>query len=1117
MIEDLESNMQTNDIESSSDKFPMIKCELPGDQQAVNILSMSSSKKYLYLITDNAEILCIDSKTLNPIQQSFSITSPSSSDSAPFKEKITKIWTDREGNHNIIRYKEKIYYFNMLFNQAKELDSFKNIEICAVGFNDKNQNDKSTGLFLAADYNNNIYECEINIEKILNEKKNDKKSSEKKPTEEYKINDSIKKLTTLVFKDWDTEEDEEFFDPKPVNYERIYGIKFVKTTKLKEDIGPNDNIYYIMFVTKTKIYQFRGPGEKTFLQCFEKFNKNDMLFNECCKYFPHIPKISKIFTGTDIDFIYRNGERLDQFGWKTESGYCFGTFNIEYLPHEVKNFTVIPFEKINSQGKKESGVEPLSVTQTINHIFVLYDDCLTIISKLTSNIILTQYLDKDFTGIIYNEFTDNNGVILLYSRSGLYQISLKDENRDIWKDYLDTGDYDSALKCVEANSQLNRRINRINAEEFFYSKDYLNSVMKYNFSDEKFEIVCLRYLMKNQIEALKLYCELYLSQNVNLEQKENIEANIIATIIIELMLNTTKEEKKSLDAFRTLVRGNLKYLKKGNIIYDLVKSYGRMGEYIEYASIIGDYETVIMYFINSGNIGEALEKLTEFVSYLYDDNKDNLNRLINLFLLNSHAFFKNNPRESIDLIKQKFKDIPMENVIQAIICTMDKDDYNSNSKISNPKKEENSVAIIKYLKYLIEKKNESEENNIHNLYIYYLLKSRKNQNVILDYLKGPLKSEDSQFLIRKKKTLFQLDFAKKLFVDNPPAYALVLAHMGKYTDAVRKALSVKDQDCRKIAEFIASNAPTDSLKKQLWIEIFSCGNSQNEFEEALKIMKNSKILKIEDVLPHITDTIKIEDFKKQISECISDYENNIRKLKEDINSYNKTAENIKNDIVNLKKRSMEIPYSSYKCVICQNYIKNKNIYLFPCGHMFDANCIRECLLNYEATGLDYIHEKNIRIDKLFLDLGYIKKSSYDNTNSKKSNINQEQEKTQPELTPTTTMGANMASKMADNIKNNLLDKFSIFKKLESNIEEKVVKKLGTISIGNIINNSNNNIKNNKLFENELNEILSEQCVLCGDYMVDSIQCSVCKPKKFKPSSDGYRIHLDVSSNWDYIY
>ena len=181
------------------------------------------------------------------------------------------------------------------------------------------------------------------------------------------------------------------------------------------------------------------------------------------------------------------------------------------------------------------------------------------------------------------------------------------------------------------------------------------------------------------------------------------------------------------------------------------------------------------------------------------------------------------------------------------------------------------------------------------------MKSKRNQEVIIEYLKGPLKSDDSQIYSKKKKVLFQLDYAKKLFINNTPAYALVLALMGKYSDGVKKALSVQDKDCRKIAEFIASNAPGDNLRKQLWIEIFSCDNSQNEFKEALKIMKDSHILKIEDVLPHITDTIKIEDFKKQISECISEYEENINNLKNDIISYNKTAENIKNDMINLKK------------------------------------------------------------------------------------------------------------------------------------------------------------------------------------------------------------------------
>ena len=99
-----------------------------------------------------------------------------------------------------------------------------------------------------------------------------------------------------------------------------------------------------------------------------------------------------------------------------------------------------------------------------------------------------------------------------------------------------------------------------------------------------------------------------------------------------------------------------------------------MKEYIEYASIIGDYESVIMYYINEGNTSEALEKLIEFVSYADDNDTDTIQNLKNIFINNSHSFFKYNPKESIDLIKQKFRDIPMEGIIQAIICTMDKED-----------------------------------------------------------------------------------------------------------------------------------------------------------------------------------------------------------------------------------------------------------------------------------------------------------------------------------------------------------------------------------------------------------------------------------------------------------
>ena len=106
MIDDLESNMQIDNTENTSNKFQIVQSSLPGVQQDINIITMSTSKKYLYLLTEKGEILCIESKTLNPVQQSFSIGQSKNRSSIAFKENFNKIWTDREGNHNIIRFNE---------------------------------------------------------------------------------------------------------------------------------------------------------------------------------------------------------------------------------------------------------------------------------------------------------------------------------------------------------------------------------------------------------------------------------------------------------------------------------------------------------------------------------------------------------------------------------------------------------------------------------------------------------------------------------------------------------------------------------------------------------------------------------------------------------------------------------------------------------------------------------------------------------------------------------------------------------------------------------------------------------------------------------------------------
>ncbi len=1079
MLDDLESNIfQEDKVESTTNKFSLTRFNLPDSFQNNKILAMSSSKKYIYLVGANSELFRIESDTLKPINQSYTI--PKLEEMPKFYENFPKIWTDREGNHSIIRLNRGIFYFNSNGSTVKELKSFKGLEICAVGFDDRNTDYKTTGNFLATDYLNNIYECNITIDNF-------------EMNGDYSLRDTAERLTTLSFKDSENDDEDDINEPRSKNYDRIYGIRFFRATR--NNINTNENACYIIIITKNRFYQFTGPGLTSFKQIFGRFERTPTLFNDCCKFFPQTVRRKGPFNGTDLDILFRNEQRsvgdkksikldvFNQFGWKTESGFCYGYFTYDNntkstgLPREQKNFIVVPFTKITSQGQKETG-EPNCIVHTNNHIFLLFKDCLSVISKLTSNIIHTQYFTTNYEQMLYVEFAKDNGIILLNSSYGLFQISLKDENSDIWKDYLEIGEYSKAQNFC-GSDELKRKINRIDAEyEFEEKKDGFNAANKFANSDEKFEIVCLKYLMRNDIDGLNLFLQVYKETNLHKQgNKENqgkkedlLQLNLLCTWLVEIFINQSPPNKPNLDDFRILVRENRHYLDSG-LIYQLLQNYGRMAEYIEYASLMNDYDKVISYYINQGKIDEALDNLTYFASF---DDKETIKILTKIFLDHCHIFFKKNPKESISLIQQRFKDVKMEFIVQAIMSTTGKD-ISSNNYFDNEKPEEkakkaeNTQAILSYLKSLVEKPKVEEQNNIHNLYIYYLSRNKANQEAILDYLKKPLINEENEIYKKKKEVLFQLDYAKKLFKDNPPAYSLVLALMGKYFEGVKVALNEKNDVCKGIAKFIASNAPGEKLRKKLWIEIFGC-DTQNEFKQALDIMKESKILKIEDVLPHITDTIKIEEFKNQISTCIKEYETNIKQLKENINSYNITAENIKRDIDRVKKKSIEVDYINCKCEICQGYIKDKIIFLFPCGHMFDMNCIKDTLLSYEATGLDYVHDRNVEIDDLFFQLGYSKERSF-KKDSKGGKDENEIKKSED---------------IVERAPSGFFSKFG-FKKQE--VQE------------------TKNPKQIQILREKLYNILNEQCILCGDFMVDSIQCSLSQKERFEYDKNNLKLNI----------
>ena len=1087
-LDDLEDNiMKEENIQSTSDTFPLKRFNLPNFQG--KIVSMSSSKKYLYFVTDIGELFRLKSNDLSSLNQAHKLRPESSKQQTQFKEKFTKIWTDKAGNHSVIRFKNSIFYFNSDGGVVKELNVLreKKIEVCAVGFDENNNNVLKTGNFLIVDSKNNIYEYSITIDKI--------------DRDDYSFQEKILFLDCIMFPDWDNEEDDDFSYEYNQN-NRIYGIKFYHPNLKHNNNSENKTIVnncYIIIVTKNKIIQLRGPYENnTFKSIFDKYKNNHSLYNESCKFFPkgdnNFGKLKDLnLIDYEIDIIYNRMNRFDKFGWKTQTGYCFGEYEYgeDFTPDDIKQCIVVPFIKINQNGKKEKD-EPLSIVHSSNHIFILYKDCLTIISKITTNIIHTQYLSKPFNNIFYNEYsTDSGSLILVSNEDGAYKISLEKENKDIWQDYLEIGNYDEAVNICETNNPgLIKKIKRASAEEFFFKGRGYKAAKDFSISDEKFENVCILFLMKNDYKNLQKYLSEYSNNNldvkkdmvqltlvyfllfnIHLKQNPKINHNENENNIEEINQNSDnikliEQNQKSLEEFRNFIKENKDYL-NSETVYQILQNKGRMEELIEYATIIQDYERVILYYINEKNIPRAIYKLHQFANST--NKEDILKKLCNIFQQNVHLLFKQCPKESITLLKEKFqKYADMEIIIRAIVSTTDKDELNidnenkikikndDNEKEDFEKKEikkKNENEILSYLRNLIQNdekvKSDKEEKNIHNLYIYYLSKSESSQDELIEYLKTPLNKDDNlySFYKAKKEALFQLDYAKKLFRNNPEALSLVLALMGKYSEGVKLALKTNTKKSVEIAKFIASNAQGEKLQKKLWIDIF-CDNKQNE-KDPIKIMKESKILKIEDVLPYISDEIKIEDFKTQISKCINEYEENINHLKEDISNYNKANETIINDIYKIKKKSTEIKYGECKCDICQKVIKDRNLYLFPCGHIFDAICIKNSLINYQNDGIKdkKLIEKNKRILELF----------------KKLKINDEKDKKNEDESDKKDIMGQFFSKIINYGK-------EVVKKQEQNNEKLTLK---DIEDGQI----------------ELNNLLTEQCVLCGEYMVENVQNS----------------------------
>ena len=1059
-------------------KLKIEKWKLKLDDKIKYVLSLENTftyiltKKFFYIHENKNDSLI---QNIIPLEDDNDMNEYNSK-----KIDTSRIWSDKNGIHIIFKLDQNIFYYNNNLPENKKIKELileynnKYLEPYSFAFNDHNQNIKNTDEILFSDKDSCIYTLNIKIEENgeIKEKINkvfdfreENNIDDKNNSEENKdiIKEREEKLNKLLNNNYFLiEKDDKILDMKLYYNEEKIGTgrkAIIKKT------------YFILAVSKRIIFQF--SGENSINEVFSKYkrennsiNKDELLKD--CKIFPKVNKFG--LEKTRIQLFSFEGEK-SHYIWNNECGICTWPKIGSPLPLPQKEFILYNYIKLKNDGTYEKQPCPLMCCQTPICIYYLYNDCLVVLNTLTNNIIHVEYFQEEFLDMYYNKEINK---LVLYSKNNIVKISLEHETNNLWKDYIERGEYNLALQYfLSDDPNLMAKLHKLNADFLFKKKEYDASAVEYGLSNENFEHICLKFLKLNDINPLFHYLDyvnkfILINDNKNNEHNYFIQKYLINTWLLEILLENKKIMKNKKEDFFNRINNIIcdsKYIDSHNyidkrVIYDILQSHGLYNYYIEFAGIKNDYQTIITDLVNHNKYKEAINNLLLYMSFSSEDEK-HLKNLLKLFFNFANIFIKESPKEVIELVTNYYYLIEKPSEIIKIINKINI--YDNNIFEENY---ENILALIKKL-INVSKKSERKVNNennlydlstkqnLYNLYILYLSMSIKTREYdeLLDYLKtlvSNTKNDFFNFNNTLNKIYFDFSFVTNILKKSKSALALLYCLKKEYNKSISISLSNEDKDT---SIFIANSISDPKKKKEVWLSIFNHfkTSKMNVIEEILN--KSGGVLKILDILPHLMGDVHLKDIKNDLKNCINIYETKLKKLKIHIKDYGVSIDFLNQKVEKIGKngqKSLKLKFEEINCAICLRNLKDLNFYLFPCRHAFDFDCLMNTLLYFDTKNIgdEFYKRKLLGIKQLINEIRQLnlrKKNIFE----KKNSIIQNQKK-----------------------QSGVAGFFRSLTSRNTNV--------------NISFSANEEIQLQDL-EKVLDELLSQECPLCGNEMILSTQ------------------------------
>lgn len=636
-----------------------------------------------------------------------------------------------------------------------------------------------------------------------------------------------------------------------------------------------------------------------------------------------------------------------EFAWLSSQGiyhgqlsYASGTANGPFQSARMLPRSMFPATESARGGKKLIQDPITAMTLSQWHILALVEGNVVAVNRLSDEIIYEQAVLEPGQSTLGLLTDSMQHTYWLFTSQEIFEIVAEDEDRDVWKVFLQKQMFDQALEYARGSAQKDAVATA--SGDFLASKGrYLEAAKVWGKSSKGFEEVCLTLINRNEHDALRKYL---LTQLSTYKKTSTMQRIMVASWLVEVFMSklnalddniatkaelaegaSTEDIKDELGNVRAEFREFVNKYKADldkKTAYDIISSHGREEELLFFATATSDYNYVLSYWIQREKWSEALNVLQKQtdpdIFYKYSS------------VLMTHA-----ATGLVDILMRQ-TNLEPERLIPALL--------NYNKTVNVPLSQNQAV---RYLNFIVVN-HPKPSAAVHNTLISIHASSPSTSEAgLLTYLQSQPSSPPP----------YDADFALRLCIQHERVQSCIHIYsaMGQYLQAVELALQHEDIE---LAAIVADRPEgNDKLRKKLWLLVAEKKIRQpgTGIKDAIEFLRRCELLRIEDLIPFFPDFVVIDDFKDEICSALEDYSRHIDALRQEMDNSAQTARQIRSEIAALDTR-YAIVEPGEKCWICSLPLLSRQFFVFPCQHAFHSDCLGKEVLEGAGGKKRYIRD-----------------------------------------------------------------------------------------------------------------------------------------------------------------